>query len=390
MGIIGASSAPLQRKKHAFPSSPAASTAQPVLAGQDMDNPSSRQETPPARTPFLRRVVTIVAVVVVAGALVTLLLLGLDILLAAFGGILFAVLLRAATDLLARYTPVPASWSYSALLLILTVGIVGGGVLLAPLAQEQVARATDQVPQIAQELEQYLQEREWGRRLLQRLQDGGEDGAVGMLGGVFGAVSDWFYYFLTAFFVGLFAAAKPALYIEGTANLFPIRKRDRVLHLFDELGFALRWWLVGQLIAMVLIGVSTSIVLWVFGVPLAAPLGVMVGLLGFIPYLGPIMGLVPVSIVAGTQGVETLLYVVAAYTAVQLVEGYVITPLIQHRMVYLPPVFTIVTQIVLGSIMGIIGFILATPLAAVILVLSRFYREDVLGEIGVIAEAREK
>ena len=69
-----------------------------------------------------------------------------------------------------------------------------------------------------------------------------------------------------------------------------------------------------------------------------------------------------------------------AYTGVQLLEGYVDTPLIQHRMVFLPPGVTILTQILLGTLLGILGFVLATPLAAVLLVLTRFYREDILGE----------
>jgi predicted PurR-regulated permease PerM len=346
----------------------------------------------PARDPFVRRLATTVGVVALAGILVAVLVLAVDIFLAAFGGILFAVLLRAGANLLVRYTPVPEGWGYTALLLLIAALLVVGGLLLAPLVQEQVERATEQVPVIVERVEAYLQQRDWGRQVLERVQ-GGEEGdgiaedAIGATGDVLGAFTDWFYYFLTAFFVGLFAAAKPRLYVEGTAALFPLRKRERVLELFEELGFTLRWWLAGQAVAMILIGVSTWLVLWAFDVPLAIPLGVVVGLLGFIPYIGPIIGLVPVAIVAGTQGVDILFYVVGAYSLVQLVEGYVITPLIQHRMVYLPPVFTIITQIVLGTLLGVLGFILATPLAAVILVLSRFYREDVLGEPGVV-EAR--
>jgi predicted PurR-regulated permease PerM len=344
----------------------------------------------PAHDPFLRRVVTTVAVVAFAGILLALLVLAVDIFLAAFGGILFAVLLRGAATLLTRYTPVPERWAYTTLLLLLAAVVVGGGLLLAPLAQEQAARATEQVPQIVAEVERYLQQREWGRQVLERVQDGGGEGAaesaIGTTGAVLGTLTDWFYYFLTAFFVGLFAAAKPDLYTGGVASLFPVHRRDRVLRLLQELGHTLRWWLMGQALAMVLIGVSTWLVLWAFDVPLAPILGAVVGLLGFIPYLGPILGLAPVAIVAGTQGVDVLFYVLAAYTAVQMIEGYVITPLIQHRMVYLPPVFTIIAQIVLGTLLGILGFVLATPLAAVVLVLSRFYREDVLGERGVVEE----
>jgi predicted PurR-regulated permease PerM len=126
--------------------------------------------------------------------------------------------------------------------------------------------------------------------------------------------------------------------------------------------------------------VSTTIVLWIFGVPLAILLGLIVGLLGFIPYLGPIFGLLPVGIVAATQGADTLLWVLVAYTAVQMLEGYVLVPIVQEQTVYLPPVFTIVFQILAGFAVGIMGIVFATPLAAVILVLSRFYRRDFLGD----------
>jgi predicted PurR-regulated permease PerM len=347
----------------------------------------------PARDPHFQRVVTTVLVVAVAGVLAALLVLAVDIFLAAFGGLLFAILLRAATDLLAKYTPVPTRWAYGVLLASLAVLLVAGGALLMPFAQEQAQRATEQLPQIVSDVEQFLEEREWGRWILQRAEEGGAEGAleatVGAASGVLGTLTNWFYYFLTAFFVGLFAAARPSLYVDGTVRLFPLAHRDRAREMLDELGHTLRWWLVGQLLAMLLIGVSTAIVLLLFGVRLAIPLGVVVGLLGFIPYIGPIIGLVPVGIVAGTEGVEILFYVLGTYMLVQLIEGYVITPMIQHRMVYLPPVFTIVTQIVLGTLLGVIGFVLATPLAAVVLVLSRFYREDVLGEPRAVERGRE-
>jgi predicted PurR-regulated permease PerM len=352
------------------------------------------RDTVPARDPFLTRFVTAVGVVATAALLATLVILGIDIFLAAFGGILLAVLLRAATGLLARYTLVPERWAYTALLLLLAALVVGGGLLLGPFAQQQVEGAMEQVPEIVADVEEYLQERGWGRWLLDTVLGNGGDGlaegAAGMAGGIFSVFTDWFYYFLAAFFVGLFAAARPELYVHGIANLFPLRKRERILHLLDELGHTLRWWLVGQAMAMILIGVSTWIMLWIFGVPLAPLLGLLVGLLGFVPYMGPIVGLVPVAITAGTQGVETLMYVLGAYTAVQMIEGYVVTPLIQHRMVYLPPVFTIIAQIVMGVLLGALGFILATPLAAVVLVVSRFYREDVLGEPGVVEAGRKR
>jgi predicted PurR-regulated permease PerM len=341
-------------------------------------------------TDFLRRIVVGTIVVATGATILAIGVLGVDILLAGFGGVLFAILLRAAADLIGRYTPVPEEWSFTALLVALLALVAGGGVLLIPFARRAIEAAQEEVPRIVEELRTYLEGREWGQWLLEQgngMAEGGGDGALGVAGGVFGVAGDWFYYLLTAFFFGMFAAAKPRIYIDGIVHLAPLRMRGRFRHLLSELGKTLRWWLVGQGIAMVLIGVSTGLLLWLLDVPLPAILGLIVGLLGFIPYIGPILGLVPVAIVAGTQGSETLLYVLAAYTGVQVIEGYVVTPLIQHRMVYLPPAFTVLAQILLGSLLGILGFILATPLAAVVMVLTRFYREDLLREPGAVAEA---
>jgi len=345
---------------------------------------------PPEHDGFLRRLVLVVLVTALAGVLLALLILGYDILLAAFGGILFAILLRTLTGLLTRVTPLSDGFALTLVLVLGTTLIVGTGWLLAPQIGAETEGFQQQVQTIGADVEEFLQQHGWGRWLLDQLQEGGGDGAtegaMAALSSIFGTASLWSTYLLTGFFVGLFAAANPDLYVRGTVALFPLRHRARVDEILCRLGRALQWWLIGQAIAMVMIGVSTWLVLWAFGVPLAPVLGLIVGLLGFIPYLGPIIGAVPVALVAATMGTTTLLYVFLAYTAVQMVEGYVITPLIQHRMVYLPPVFTIITQILLGTLMGILGFVLATPLAAVILVLSRFYRADLLGD----REALEK
>ncbi len=353
--------------------------------------------TPPPHPPaarsaddYPRRLVLAVLVIVLAGLLLALFVLGIDIILAAFGGILFAILLHTLARAITRFAPVGDGVALTAVLLLGTALLLGAGWFLAPQIGAEADGIGQQAERIAGEVEAFLQQHGWGRWILEQLREGGgegaADGALAALGSLFGAASAWSTYLLTAFFVGVFAAANPALYIDGTVALFPIARRERVREALHRIGTALRWWLIGQGIAMLLIGVSTWLVLWAFGVPLAPVLGVIVGLLGFIPYLGPIIGAVPVALVAATLGATTFFYVVAAYTAVQLVEGYVITPLIQHRMVYLPPVFTIITQILLGTLLGILGFVLATPLAAVVLVLSRFYRADVLGDSGALEE----
>jgi predicted PurR-regulated permease PerM len=349
--------------------------------------PEATAGTVPARDPFVRRTATVVAMVAAAGLLLALFLVGIDILLAAFGGLLLAVLLHACSDPVARRTPLPYGGALTVVVLALLGVIALAGWLIAPGLAEQAEELGEQFPRLAREGERTLQQYGWGQWVLERVRDGGmEDGAQGAGAELLSTVSRWSSYTLVTVFVGLFLAANPGLYREGTIALFPLEHRDRLRVVARELGYTLRWWLIGQLATMTLIGISTGLVLWAFGLPLAGTVGLLVGLLGFIPYLGPILGAVPVALLAAAAGPTQLLYVMGAYAGVQLLEGYVANPLIQHRMVYLPPALTITAQLLLGSALGILGFVLATPLAAVALVLSRFYRADVLGDPGADEE----
>jgi predicted PurR-regulated permease PerM len=382
-----------------------------MSASEGSPRHSGAAEPPPAQQPFVRRLATVLLLTVVVGGAMALLVLGIDILLAAFAGILLAIFLRACIDLLTRYLPLSDGVAYAAVLLILMSGMGVGGWLLAPHVAEQAEELGQRLPEIADDITESLKQYGWGRQLLsatgasvdgregvpqgetteesgQEDDQGQEEGGTGALPegaaqgamGLFRVLSTWSTYLLTALFVGLFAAANPALYRDGFIHLFPLPHRARLGEVLDRIGFTLRWWLIGQLFAMLLIGVSTTIVLWAFGVPLAIILGLIVGLLGFVPYLGPIVGLVPVALIAATQDLSTLAYVVAAYTGVQLLEGYVANPLIHQGTVHLPPASTVAIQMLMGAVIGVIGIVLATPLAAVLLVLTHFYRIDILGD----------
>lgn len=338
----------------------------------------SSPERAPARKPFVQSVATVVTIVVVSGLLITLFVLGVKVLLAAFGGVLLAVFLRALTDAVKHHTPLTDGWALAVVILVLLIVLGGAGWLLGPQIADQ---ASERLPTVVEDIRGFLEQYGWGQRILEQVQGGaGSEEAANNLGGFFSAFSEWSSYVLVAIFVGLFAAANPELYKTGIVHLFPLQHRDRVRALIEELGHTLRWWLVGQALTMLIIGVSTAIVLGVFGIPLAVALGVLVGLLSFVPYLGPIVGVVPVALIAATEGTMTLVYVILAYGAVELLESYVATPLIQQQTVYLPPAFTIISQILLGTVLGVLGVVFATPLAAVVLVLTRFYRTDILGD----------
>lgn len=350
-----------------------------------MDDTGDDKPRAPARRPGVRSLLGALVGLVLAGLLVALVVLGIDVLLAAFGGVLLAVFLRALADLLKRYVPMRDGFALSAVILLL-VGVASGlAVALAPQIDRQLTQVGETLPTIAQEVSALLERSPWGRWVLERVQTDGApagvaDAASGGLTALLATVSEWSGHLLTTVFVGLFAAANPWMYKVGLTNLFPLAQRERVARAIDEIGYTLRWWLVGQALSMLVTGVSTTILLLAFGVPLAWVVGPLVGLLGFVPYLGQILGALPVALLAAPQGTDTLILVMIAYTIVQMLEGYVVTPIIQHRTVYLPPVLTIVSQLLLGAALGALGFVFATPLAAVGLVLTRYYKAYFLGD----------
>jgi predicted PurR-regulated permease PerM len=131
---------------------------------------------------------------------------------------------------------------------------------------------------------------------------------------------------------------------------------------------------------MLLVGVSTALVLALLGMPFAILLGLVAGLFTFVPYLGPIAAGVPIVLFAMLEGPRMAMLVLAAYAGIQTVEGYILDPLIMQRLVYIPPVLSLVMQVLLAVLIGVLGIAMATPLAAVLIVLTAVYRKEVLGD----------
>ena len=135
---------------------------------------------------------------------------------------------------------------------------------------------------------------------------------------------------------------------------------------------------------MIFIGLLTWIGLSIIGVPLALTLGLIAGLLSFIPNFGPIISALPALLLAFIDSPITAVYVLGLYIGVQLIESNIVTPLIERETVELPPALTIVFQLALAALVGGLGLVLATPLLAVIMVLVQMvYIEDVLDDRNV-------
>ncbi|NUT01380.1 MAG: AI-2E family transporter [Sphingomonas sp.] len=174
---------------------------------------------------------------------------------------------------------------------------------------------------------------------------------------------------LVVIVAGIFLATQPRFYLTGAVKLIPPARRPLALEAITESENALRLWLRGQLIAMVVVGLLTGIGLWALGMPSALTLGLLAGILEFIPFAGPILSAVPAVLLAMAVSPDLALWVLLLYFAVQQFEGYILTPLVQQYAVDLPGVVLLFSLIAFGALFGTLGVILAAPLTVVSYVL---------------------
>ena len=181
--------------------------------------------------------------------------------------------------------------------------------------------------------------------------------------------------------LAIYIGADPDTYHDGLMKLFPRPWRNRAGEVLTAIATALRKWLVTQLIAMVVIGVVTTVTLLALGVNAAVPLGVIAGLLEFIPTVGPILSAIPAVAMGFVDSPEKALAVIIAYVVIQQMENYLLIPFLMREGVNLPPALTIIAQALMALIFGFLGLLCAVPaLAATMVAVKMLYVQDVVGE----------
>jgi predicted PurR-regulated permease PerM len=313
------------------------------------------------------------------------------VLLVIFAGVLLGILLRGLAEWLARGTGISAGISLAIVLLGIIALVAGTAYFIAPRASDQLNQLAVRLPMELNRLASELDQTSWGKPIVDSFRNsGGAEGAVaGKVFGVATTAVDVVVALVVVLFVGLYTAADPGVYRRGALLLVPPRRRPRIAELLERLAEVLRWWLIGRIISMSIIAVMTAVGLWLLGVQLALTLGFLSGLLAFVPYVGSVASAIPPILIALTESTPLALYVVALYLGVHVVEGYVLVPLMQKRMVHLPPALTLSAQAILGALFGVVGLALATPLAAALVTSIRMlYVEDVLGDAASNSHAR--
>jgi len=153
--------------------------------------------------------------------------------------------------------------------------------------------------------------------------------------------------------MAVYLSRHPGIYVEGVVALVPPRRRRLARGILADLRSALRAWVVGQAIAMVLLGGLTTLGLWALGVPYFLAFGVFAGVAALVPFFGTLFStLLPALFALGVSGLPKALAVLAIGVAVHLIEANVVAPVVMERQVNIPPVITIAGVPSSGSCSG--------------------------------------
>ncbi len=292
-------------------------------------------------------------------------------LLVIFGGIVFAAMIDGGQRLLARAVPMPRAIRIVVVLLVAVLFLIW----LMLFAGTQIAAQAVQLPHLIETQVQRLSDLARTHGLITGSIDvpalsarvaehlaGGVGPLTRALGGLLGG-------FTTAFLIvilGIYFSAEPRLYQRGVAWLLPAQARADWHGTAQVMGRVLRRLLFGRLIGMATEGVATWLLLSAWGVPMAALLGLLTGLLAFLPNIGaPISGALMV-LVGFSDGWHMGLYCIAVYALVQIVDGNIVVPMIAKKAADLAPALVLGAQLVFGVLFGLLGLMLADLMIAMV------------------------
>ncbi len=306
-----------------------------------------------------------------------------DVLLLIFAAVVVSVMLRALAEPIARHTPLPPPVALAAVVIGLIAVIGGAGWMFGAQLTAQWSELAQRLPAgwetARTEIERFVGGEQLAG-LIQGLQPSG-GGLAAKLAGFVTSAADAALNAVLIIGGGLYLAAQPGLYRRGMLALIPKGRREAVGEALGASGEMLRLWLLGQLTAMVLVGLAIGVGLWLIGAPAPVALGLIAGLTEFIPLVGPVLGALPALVMAMTGGLEMVVWTLALFVLVQQVENILLIPLIQRRSVSIPPVVTLFSVVAAGMLFGPLGIILAAPLTVVVIVLIKLlYVRGVLGE----------
>lgn len=341
---------------------------------------------------FTGRLLVIAVFVLLAAAIWKL----ADVLVLLFGAVLLSIGLCAAARLVSSRTGIRRGLALSCVFIVVVAVFGAAFWVFGATVAAQFDDVVRVIPAGFRLFTGWVGQFSYGRQLLDQIngQTGGPGGGANILGAaawatsmvtaLAGTVTRTLGYAVIALFVAIYLAAQPNRYRRLCLRLVPPGHRVIAEHLFEVSGDVLERWLVGQLVVMLTIGILTGLGLWAIGIEAAAALGLMGGLLCFIPFVGAVFAAIPATLVALTQGPIYAASVVLMYVGVHFVEGNFITPMVQAEATSFPPVLAILCTVAFSLLLGPVGVLLAAPLTLFLMaVVEVLYVQQVLGEASI-------
>ncbi|WP_431468999.1 AI-2E family transporter [Sphingosinithalassobacter sp. LHW66-3] len=288
-------------------------------------------------------------------------------LLIIFGGLVFASMLDGGVRLLGRVAPLPRPVRLALVVMLVTIFI--GGTFYAMgvqiVEQAEQLRATleaqsNRIARLAVDLGLMESPTDFSGLAQQVL------GSIGRLTSAVGSLLGAGATLLMIMIIGLFVAMEPRIYDRGLQWMVPVAERDEFAITITAMATNMRRLLAGRLAGMLFEGVVTWLLLWLAGVPMALLLGIITGILAFIPNIGAFVSGVLMVSVGFSAGTSEGLWAIAIYFGVQTFDGYVVIPMVARRTVDLPPALTLSSQILFSTLFGVLGLALADPMLAMI------------------------
>ncbi|MEO8794443.1 MAG: AI-2E family transporter [Daejeonella sp.] len=293
-----------------------------------------------------------------------------SILLLVLAGALMAIYFHGFAGLLKKWLHLPRKIAVLFSVLLNTLLLVGFFWFVGARLNQQITKLSETLPGTINNAKEWMKQYPAGDKVLNYLNVSGDSVktlsiAKQFFSSSFGILSDSYIILL----LGLFFTAGPLVYKKGIIKLLPPKAKGQGENLLDEIHKVLKNWIKGQLFGFVFIALLTGLALWIIGMPLILTLALVAGLMNFIPNFGPIIALVPAFLLALMQGSTTALLVVCLYTGIQIIQSAVTQPLIQKKMVNIPPALIIFGQVAMGLLGGFWGILLATPVVAIVMTL---------------------
>ncbi len=329
---------------------------------QSMQNANTKSFT--SRVWIVTGVVTLVIVVLLIFKTL------FSLLMLTFASVMVAIYFLGFADLVQRLLHISYGWAktisviFNLALLVAFFWFVGGQL------SSQISSLSDTLPQTIQHAKENISQYDLGRKALDKLQSTADTQKLKsmvrrLFSSSYGALSDLYIVLL----ISVFFITSPSLYKRGLVHLLPPKAKDKGNQIIEDIYQKLKSWLKGQIIGVFFIGILSGVGLWLLGVPLVLTLALIAGIFNLIPNFGPLIALIPAALLAFMQGPMTALLVVVLYEGIQIAQSAVMQPIVQKKMVSMPPALIIIGQIAMGTLGGFWGLLLATPTVVVIMTL---------------------